>query len=206
MAAYRRYSLLSLLVLMTGMALGVGWWAASARWARERQALVDQFGSPPRAPNDYLIRNAPLTISCSEVGHYAVHYSWHLSVNSAGQGVLEIEKPRDPVRVSLQLSDKQIRAFREQLISHDFFSLDPDYGDKVPDGSTKTVTVVAGDRAKTVRIHFLMNMAQTFSARAKLQEAGRALRLWTAVREWVDHPEAVDSRQYNQRVLSLLER
>jgi hypothetical protein len=204
MAAYRRYSLLSLLILTAATALGIGWWSASNRWAEERQSLIDQLGKPLGKPSDHSIRNGPLTISCSEVGHYATAYSWHLSVNAAGLAVLQIEKPGSPVQSSFQLTDKQVREFREHLIRQDFFALDPDYGDIVPDGSTKTLTVVVGDDAKTVRVHYLMNMAQTYSYRGNLREAARALRAWKQVRNWFDHAEAVDSRQHVQRMLDLL--
>ena len=36
------------------------------------------------------------------------------------------------------------------------FELADEYGERVPDGSTRTLTVTAGDVTKTVRVRFLM--------------------------------------------------
>jgi hypothetical protein len=69
----------------------------------------------------------------------------------------------------------------------------------VPDGSVDSLTVTAGGRTRTVRVHFLMNWVNT--DRTKLREPAQAVRLLVLLRGWFSDPEAVDLRKYDQKVL-----
>ena len=93
--------------------------------------------------------------------------------------------------------------FRKLLSEVAFFELDNEYGQIVPDGSMDTLTVVQGDRVKSVKVHFLMNWVNA-GDQAKLREPARAVRLLMLVRGWFDDPQAVDQREYDQRVLEVL--
>lgn len=150
------------------------------------------------------VENAPLTIAVSTVGRFAKGSSWHLSVNSAGQAELTIETyPNRTVR-RFEVSKEQIAAFRKALLDERFFELAPDYGEQVPDGSTRTVTIVVGSHANTVKVHFLGNWVR--GDKSKLQEPSRAVRLLVMVRGWFDDAEAVDLGKYDKLVLDAVEK
>jgi hypothetical protein len=165
------------------------------------QSVVESFR---HYPTDAAIRQLPISIAASEVGDFASGYSWYLSVNSAGQADLTIENNRK-ARSKLQqftVSKNQLDELRELLVFHAFFALDEEYGEIVPDGSMRTLTITAGDYSKTIRIHYLMNWVQT--DKDKLREPARALAVWNRIRGWFQHPEAVDTRRYDQRIINAI--
>lgn len=141
----------------------------------------------------------PLTISVSTVGNFAEGNSWHLSVNSAGQAELTIDTSPKPTRKQFQVSKAQWAEFRKALADGRFFELKADYGDLVPGGSERSVTVTAGRHAHTVKVNYLMNWANR--DKPKVREPSRAVRLLVLVRSWFDEAEAVDLRRYDQKVL-----
>jgi hypothetical protein len=143
----------------------------------------------------------PLTISVSTVGRFAKGHSWHLSVNSAGQAELTVntvESP-EPIRKQFQVPKEQWAAFRKALADGRFFELKGEYGDSVPDGSERSITVTAGRHAHTVKIHYLRT--STAAGRAAVREASGAVRLLALVRGWFDEAAAVDLRRYDQAAL-----
>ena len=94
----------------------------------------------------------------------------------------------------------QLEELRGLLVSEQFFTLNEDYGQLVPDGGTQSLTITVGDRTHTVRIHFLGNCVAAHDI-SKLQEPARALRVWKLIRSWFSHPQAASSLPYYQRVL-----
>lgn len=136
----------------------------------------------------------PITVAAHCVGDFSRGRGWYLSVNSAGQAELTISG-RAPIQ--FQVPQDQWNAFRTALVEERFFELADEYGEHVPDGSSRTLTVTAGDVTKTVRLHFLNQIQE----RTEIVEVARALRLVMAVRGWISDAEAVDLRPYDQRVL-----
>ncbi len=163
-----------------------------------------RLGNLPATPNEYQVPTLPITIAMSEVGDFQSGHTWYLSVNSSGDAVVEIRKPGESVKQPYQATTQQVTSLRELLIAEKFFDFDDDYGDKVPDGSTQTLTIAVGDYEKTVRVHFLMNWVNQFGNRGPLLEAARALRVWLAARNWFQHADAVDTRSYDQRILNAI--
>lgn len=151
------------------------------------------------AATDSQLKEAPLTISVSTVGRFSSGYSWHLSVNSAGQAELTIDTFPDRTSKRFQVSQEQLAEFRNALTAERFFELDGEYGQKVPDGSESTVTVTAGRHANTVRVHYLMNWVA--ADKVKLREPSRAVRLLVLVRGWFESIDAVDQRPFDRKVL-----
>lgn len=142
----------------------------------------------------------PITVVASTSGRFLAADSWYASINSAGQGQLTILDPGGEKTAAFDVSQEQLEALRDLLEETRFFELDEDaYGELVSDGSEETLTIVAGFQAKTVRIRYLMNWVH--SDPEKLREPARALRVWTAVRGWFEHPEAVNLQKYHQMVL-----
>jgi hypothetical protein len=139
------------------------------------------------------LEDAPLTVSVSTVGRFAKGHSWHLSVNSAGQAELTIETYPHATRKLFQVPKEQWAEFRKTLIDDRFFERNAEYGDHVPDGSEKSITVTAGRNTHTVKLHFLRH--STAAEKAKLREASPAVRLLVMVRGWFDETEAVDQRE-----------
>jgi hypothetical protein len=142
----------------------------------------------------------PLSIAVSTVGDFAMGESWYLSVDSTGQAELTISTLPEKTRRRFEISDAQLAELVAALEKERFFDLKDDYGDLVPDGSTETVTIVRGDQAKTVRVHFLMNWVH--SDQAKLREPSRAVRILMLIRSWFNDAEAVDLTRYDQMVLN----
>jgi hypothetical protein len=83
-----------------------------------------------------------------------------------------------------------------------FFELQNDYGEIVPDGGTQAITITIGASSKTVRLNYLMNWVN--QEPAKLREPARAIRVGVLIRDWFDDSDAVDSREYDQKVLDAL--
>ena len=152
---------------------------------------------PQRA--QYQLQNDPLTISASSIGRFANGHSWYLSVNSAGRAEITINTYPERTRREFQVPNEQLDTLRAVLLQERFFDLGDEYGERVPDGSTDTLTITAGDVTKTVRIRFLMNWVQ--SDRARLREPSRAVRIMVLIRGWFSDAEAVDLRPYDRRVL-----
>src|SRR5687767_10627862 len=126
-------------------------------------AVLPGCGDEPHPPvvTAAQLKDAPLTISVSTVGSFAKGRSWHLSVNSAGQAELTINTFPEPTRRQFQVTKEQLAEFRKALLDERFFELAGEYGERVPDGSEKVITVTAGRHSHSVKIHFLMNWVQT---------------------------------------------
>jgi hypothetical protein len=97
------------------------------------------------------------------------------------------------------VSKERLTVLRTSLLNERFFELSDDYGQRVPNGSTTTVTVTAGDQTKMVKLHFLMNWVH--NDKAKLREPSRAVRVLLIIRDWFEDVEAVDLRRYDRMVL-----
>ncbi|OHB65939.1 MAG: hypothetical protein A2V70_19055 [Planctomycetes bacterium RBG_13_63_9] len=143
----------------------------------------------------------PITIAASTVGDFSRGYSWYVSINSAGEGQLTVRTPGRAVRQSFAVSEEQLDVLRDAVANERFFDLDSEYGQTVPDGSTKTLTIIVGNRSKTVLVRYLMNWAQP-GHQKQLSEPARALRVWMVLRGWFSHEQAVDLRRYDQKVLN----
>lgn len=156
--------------------------------------------SPWGGPEVNATAEAPLSIAASSVGRFAKGHSWHLSMNSAGQAEITIDATPKPIRRQFQVAPEQIQALRDEVARQRFFDLDKEYGQRVPDGSTDTTTVIVGDRVKTVKTRFLMNWVH--GDVSKLVEPSRVVRIQVMIRGWFNDKEAVDLRKYDRMVLN----
>jgi hypothetical protein len=187
-----QFSLLTILLFAICCALAIGWLATVER--PKPPALIRQ-----NVPTDVAIREWPITIAASEVGDFGQGYSWYLSVNSAGRAALTVDNGVESSVQQFRVSEEKLNMLRELLIFHPFFSLEEEQGEIVPDGSTQTLTITVGHISKTVQIHYLMNWVN--NDREKLREPARALAVWMQIRGWFNHPNAADTRAYDQRVI-----
>jgi hypothetical protein len=148
--------------------------------------------------------DSPISVIASTRGAFPAFAggtrSWHLSVNSAGRAHLTIYTfPKRQTR-EFNVRPEQIDKLAEVLEKEQFFGLKPDYGEQdVADASFDTITIVRGDIARTVRIHYLMNWV--YNDPSKLKEPARAVRVFQVVRGWFDDKDAVDLRKYEDMVL-----
>ena len=149
------------------------------------------------------VLNEPLTIAASTSGGNATTGRWYLSVNSAGKAELTIDATPDRVRREFSISEEQMAALRELLVSERFFELQDAYGELVPDGGIDAITVTIGDESRTVRIHYLMNWIE--DRKHRLREPARALRVLLLIRGWFDDPGAADSREHHRMVIEAAE-
>lgn len=191
-----RFSLATLLLIVTCCALTLGWWSGTQALRSKIRSLEDEFGYQRRPSDDWILQ-APITISASESGDFAVGESWDLSVNSAGEAQLTVGW-QDTTQ-SLKISEQQLSELRKALIRERFFELDFQQGQNVSHGSTETLTIALPGYAKTVELKFLMNWAN--DEKHKLAQPARAVRVWMLIRNWFQHPQAADLRKYDQRVL-----
>ncbi len=141
----------------------------------------------------------PISVIASTTGDFAEGHSWHLSVNTAGRAHLTIDTYPNPQSREFDISPGQINQLAAVVEKERFFTLQADYGERVPDGSTDTITIVRGDVTRTVSIHFLMNWVH--NAPSKLKEPARALRVFQVVRGWFDDKDAVNLKKYDDMVL-----
>jgi hypothetical protein len=202
-----QFSLATVLLIVTCCALALGllvsstwhWWELSELQRENEELRVARNLPPRRGPPDAVIRDWPMTIAMSEWGNFAHGYSWNLSVNSAGEAQLTIHTwPNDSV-VKLHVPDERLAELRRELIQERFFGLAESYGEIAADGSTQTITIALGEFTKTVRLHYLMNWANRDPA--KLRNPARAVRVGMLIRNWFKHPDAVDTRDDDQKVL-----
>jgi hypothetical protein len=80
------------------------------------------------------------------------------------------------------------------------------YGELVPDGSSDAITIVFGQRSKTVEIHFLMNWVN--EAPHRLKEPSRAIRILLLTHAWLNDFEELGidrGRQQYEMVLDAME-
>jgi len=159
-------------------------------------ALYVQAAPPEQSQRS---SRTPISVIASTMGRFAEGHSWHLSVNSAGRAHLMIDTYPKPQSREFNISPEQINQLEKVLEKERFFTLQADYGERVPDGSTDTITIVRGDVARTVSIHFLMNWVH--SAPSKLKEPARAVRVFQVVRGWFNDKDAVNLKKYDDMVL-----
>jgi hypothetical protein len=148
---------------------------------------------------------SPLTVAVSNVGNFAKGGPWYLSVNSAGKAELTIEPGiGQPKRIQRQfdVTQDQLAEFRKALDREKFFDLAEEYGQRVPDGSIQTLTVVRGGRAKSIKLQFLMNWVVA-NDKEKLRDPSRAIRLLVLISGWINDSEINDPKFY-QRVLDVV--
>jgi hypothetical protein len=141
----------------------------------------------------------PLSINASTVGRFANGYSWQLNVNPAREAELTIHAFPKQIRRSFKVAKGRIEELKGVLRRERFFELKGEYGEHVPDGSCDTLAIVWGKQTHTVKIRFLMSWVHSDPSR--LQEPARAVRVFNAIRDWFDDPEAVDLRRYDRMVL-----
>jgi hypothetical protein len=145
------------------------------------------------------LKDAPITIVAITSGQFSKGLSWHLSVNSARQAEITIETfPNNKTR-RFELTKEQMDRFRSALVQQQFFELGRQYGEQVPDGSEKTLTVIAGRYSNSVKVNYLLNWVH--NDKAKLKEPSRVVHLLVMIRGWFDDADAVDLRQYDRMVL-----
>jgi hypothetical protein len=147
----------------------------------------------------YEIEHDSLSISVSTVGRFGRGYSWHLHVASDGAALLTIDSFPKKTQRRFNVSKAQFVALRCTLLAERFFDLGDEYGEQVPDGSTTTISISAGDRTKTVKLRFLMNWVHHDNWR--LREPRRAVKVLLLIRDWFEDPAAVDLRRYDRMVL-----
>ena len=138
---------------------------------------------------------APLSLSLNVEGRFSKGYSWHLKARSTGQAHLSIESCPKPKSCHFKVSAAQFAVLRKAIIAERFFQLGKEYGDRVPDGSTRSITITQGKRSKTISLRFLRE------GDTKLSEVQRVLRVWHLIRSWFNDVEAVDLRLYDRRIL-----
>jgi len=139
--------------------------------------------------------NAPLSISLSIDGRFSQGHSWELSVTPGGKARLSISSPGN-TQVDFRVSDAQLTLLRNAILRERFFELGDTYGQLVPDGSTRRISVELGQHAKTVELRFLGETGA--QSPEDLREAQRPVRLWLIVRDWFEHRDAVDLRRYDR--------
>lgn len=154
--------------------------------------------TPRRPIAPIQLGDAPLTVSVSTMGAFAKGYSWHLSVNSAGQAELTVDGP-ERIRKQFQVPKEQWAEFRKAVDDGQFFDLQTEYGEEVPCGSEQSITVTAGRYTRAVKVHYLQTSSP--EDKAKLREASRVVRLMILTRGWFDEANAVDLRRFDQAVL-----
>jgi hypothetical protein len=117
-----------------------------------------------------------------------------LSVNSAGEATLTIQTSPVDTIVNFQVSDQQLRQFTTVLEKEDFFALDGEHGEKVPDSSVETICVTVGKTSKSVTRRYLADLLDRGDRNA-LRDASRAMNVHEIVRGWFDDARAADVRR-----------
>ncbi|MCW5550552.1 MAG: hypothetical protein KIS67_00155 [Verrucomicrobiae bacterium] len=150
----------------------------------------------PRKGHD---TSTPISVFASTTGRFAKGYSWSLAMDANRKARLTIDSYPQARTREFEVGTEQIYELVAALEKERFFSLPSDYGQIVPDGSTRVIKVVRDGAEHTVSIHFLMNWVH--SNPSKLKEPARALRVFRLVQTWFDDADAVDLSRYDDMVL-----
>jgi hypothetical protein len=145
-----------------------------------------------------------VSITASTTGRFREGFSWNLSVNSAGRAHLVVDSRPATKSREFTVSTAQIQELLEVMRTERFFELKGPYGEEIPDGSTRVLTIVDGGIANTVSIGYLMGWV--LNAPRKLKEPARAVRVFRTVRSWFKDSEAVDLTRFDDRVLETVAR
>ncbi len=137
----------------------------------------------------------PLSIKCSIEGLFSKGSSWNLDVEPDGAAKLFVQSYPKPKQRHFNVTAAQLAELARAVDAEHYFELKSRYGDIVPDSSSRTLTIRRGDLSKTVTLHYLR------AEDPDLPQIKRSLRVWNLIRKWFSDPEAVDLRQYDQRLL-----
>ncbi len=143
----------------------------------------------------------PLSLNIKIDGRFARGRPWMLDVDQNRSATLTIETYPEPVTRKFTIDERQIDDLITVLEDERFFALGDKYGERVVDGSTRTITITCGPNSKTVHIYFLMNWANGDTSR--LRDPARAVRVWSNIRKWFDDSEAVDLTRFDEKVLNV---
>ena len=144
----------------------------------------------------------PITISLSTMGRFGLKNPWHLSVNSKGQAELTIERGRAGKRAKLQfqVTDEQFANLRKVLIEEKYFDLKDTYGEHLVDCAVRTLTIAAGDLAKTVKIYSFTNLVIEDN-KSKLIEGSGIIRILFLLQAWIKDERPFDLTKWDHKVL-----
>jgi hypothetical protein len=143
--------------------------------------LLYQVSLRRAAAIESAIQNGPLTISAKQFGSMAMGSSWELQVDSSGNATWKNDAYPTPTTRRFVVTKTQLDELRRALLRERFFDLADSYGERVPDGSTTTLQVSAGDFAKTVELQSLGNWTREPE---RLREPNRAVRVLEIIRGW----------------------
>ena len=111
--------------------------------------------------------------------------AWYLSINSRGEAELIVDSEKR-YRADWTIPQDEWTEFAALVKEVDFFDLDGDYGQRVPDGGAVHLTIAGGRQSSSVNLYFLMNYINAKEIE-KLREPARVLRLLTRL---VSHIES----------------
>lgn len=171
--------------------------ACSKGDAKSAIATAPSNASVARLPTAAEIASAPMHISFSVAGSPGNGSPWIFTVDPDGRAVLDIKDDRllHPLRIESVVPLEKLGLLRDRLASERFFELDVEYGRAVADGTSRNLTVAIGDESRTVIVRTLE------VSDPKLDEARRALRIWSTVQGWFESADAADLRPGDRRFL-----
>lgn len=104
--------------------------------------------SSPRKGHD---ASTPISVFASATGRFAKGYSWSLTVDTERKARLTIDSYPQARTREFEVSSEQINKLVAALEKERFFGLQSDYGQEVPDGSTRVIKVVRDGAEHTVQ-------------------------------------------------------
>ena len=131
-------------------------------------------------PDPRWIREMPMTVVLSSISENP-KACWHVSVNSLGQGGLNLLWQEKSKSEEFPVSVAQFNELREALISEKFFELETEQGEMSHHGSVQVVSI-ALHSSKTVRIYHGLPGSPTENEYLQIRSSIRIARL---VRTWI---------------------
>jgi hypothetical protein len=201
-----RYSLATILLGITLVAVAMAGWLKAERLRAERDDLASLVQSQPKSPHEAYLRSQPLTVVLSTQST-GIDGSWCASVDFGGDGRVRFGSGAISQQAQFTATEPQLTQLREALIAEHFFDLPSDVGELVPDGGSSAMTIVVGQQSKTVRLLFLGNMANRPNdySLPEREQAARALRIWLIASDPVAEPRVATGRQYAMKTLAKLD-
>jgi hypothetical protein len=122
----------------------------------------------------------------------AIAGSWFLTVEPGGHASIRTDAGERPLQLPEDVCEGLVKIVKEER----FFELAGEYGDGVIDGPMRKLDISLGGKSHSVRFY-----DDALTDKTERRAVKRVVRVWVAVRDLFEFPNAVDSRKTDRAFL-----